>query len=117
MKSLTFELRCPKCGNELELVAQSRPRGATHKAVLRCITSPGKHCGLRWVLNMEMFLATISDQGEATRCGTRLGYNDHFRRGEEPCRDCQTAVLHAHVDRAKREREQNKAISKKKVRK
>lgn len=117
MNSLTFELRCPKCGNELELVAQSRPQGATHKAVLRCITSPGKTCGLRWILNMEMLLAAVSEQGEPTRCGTRLGYKDHQRRGEEACRDCETAMLHAHADRAKKERDHNRSIGKKKVRK
>lgn len=104
MNSLTFDLRCPKCGNELELVAQSKPGKTKHKAVLRCITSSGNRCGLRWVLNMEMFLAAISDQGEATRCGTFLGFNDHFRRGEEPCAECIDGRLHDMVDRQKKER-------------
>lgn len=109
MKSLTFDLRCPKCGNELELVAQSKPGGTKHKAVLRCITSSANRCGLRWVLNMEMFLAAISDQGEATRCGTFLGFNDHLRRGEDPCNECDDARRHYLIDRAKGERMRKRA--------
>jgi hypothetical protein len=104
MSGMALNLRCPKCGNELALEGQSRPRGAKHKAVLRCVTSPGKTCGLRWVIHMEMFLASISDQGEATRCGTRLGYLDHERNGTEPCDDCEIARHHAFVDRGQKAR-------------
>ena len=99
MNGMALNLRCPKCGNGLELEAQSRPRGTKHKAVLRCPTAPGKTCGLRWVIHMEMFLASISNEGEATRCGTRLGYIDHERNGTEPCDDCEIARLHAFTDR------------------
>jgi len=102
MKSMTFEISCPKCGNELKLVAQSKSGGPTHRALFTCKTSPGKTCGLRWVLNMEMLLAAISDEGDASRCGTRLGFLDHKRNGTEPCSDCVTARHHAFVDKGQK---------------
>jgi len=104
MSGMALNLRCPTCGNGLVLEAQSRPRGTKHKAVLRCPTAPGKTCGLRWVIHMEMFVASMSNEGEANRCGTRLGYIDHERNGTEPCDDCETARHHARTDRAQRTR-------------
>jgi hypothetical protein len=104
MSGMALNLRCPTCGNGLVLEAQSRPRGTKHKAVLRCPTAPGKNCGLRWVIHMEMFVASMSNEGEANRCGTRLGYIDHERNGTEPCDDCETARHHARTDRAQRTR-------------
>ena len=104
MSGMALNLRCPKCGNGLELEAQSRPQGTKHKAVFRCPTAPGKKCGLRWVIHMEMFVASMSNEGEANRCGTRLGYIDHERNGTEPCDDCETARHHAFVDRGQKSR-------------
>jgi hypothetical protein len=62
---------------------------------------------------MEMFVASMSDQGEANRCGTMLGYKDHLRNGTEPCEDCATARLHKFTDNGIRERERrrNKKVS------
>jgi transcription initiation factor IIE alpha subunit len=102
MKSMTFEISCPKCGNELKLVAQSKSGGPTHRALFTRKTSPGKTCGLRWVLNMEMLLAAMTDEGEPSRCGTRLGFIDHERQGTEPCNDCINAKQHERVDSGRR---------------
>jgi hypothetical protein len=108
MNSLTFDLRCPKCGNELTLDAQSKPGGTTHTAVLRCITSSRHKCGLRWLLKMEMFVASMSAEGDANRCGTALGYRDHLRDGTDPCDDCAIAHLHKGSDRGALERQRRR---------
>jgi len=112
MNALQFDISCPRCGWNLELISQAKGGRAAHRAVLHC-RAP-RSCGYRWVLKMELFIASLTPQGDAVRCGTPQGFKDHQRNATDPCKECLLAEAQQRADHqsAKRMRDGRKLVAK-----
>ena len=96
MTALQFDISCPKCGHDLNLITQGKGGTSAHRAVLNC--KAPYNCGYRWVLSMELLHSAMTPDGEATRCGTIRGYEDHRRNGTNPCDLCTLVNYQKNLD-------------------
>jgi len=101
VKGLRFDVTCPECGGPVELLAKSEREGGTFQsAVVKCLSGPGKRCGWRFAVTVQMAHVAITADGEPSRCGTPSGARQHRVDGTEPCEECRIAWNQAERARA-----------------
>ena len=58
-----FDLSCPRCGSEMEHVADGRPQGSTTtQAHCRC-----RSCGATWLVRVDMLATYLPSLAERAR--------------------------------------------------
>lgn len=92
MNGMTFDLSCPTCGGDVEVVTVGRViLGREVSAIVRCCGKDGEwQIIVRVVPLVTRKEAPLSER--PTRCGSEAGSAAHRRRGEPLCEPCRLAA-------------------------